>query len=285
MLCLLLSLTVASAVEESLLQLQGPNQLTGVGATRYGTWGAQKFKWDVKSKVSKYFAIETTGHNQTTKGLATLTGSDNSSTSDLTTTTENNTVKSGKAISSHSDTETRALLQTKKDWKATSYTGGKSVYDGDTSDLGKHVVGQGKATSGASVDYENTKSWDATNAAKKSVNDIDLDAYMSLEEDNQKLTDQEVEQPELQQDRDGYVKSNWSSTDKYTTWAAIGILERMIDRATADPYTRGTDATPPPKGMGFSSHPGKVGVFNEGHDASHPEEPADDLKFPAKNGW
>ena len=48
--------------------------------------------------------------------------------------------------------------------------------------------------------------------------------------------DLQMEAPALFSLREGYVKSGWSSTDKYTTWAAIGILERMIDRATGDPY-------------------------------------------------
>jgi len=140
--------------------------------------------------------------------------------------------------------------------------------------------------SGVSKDYTIKDKWNGTNQEIKAEQNIGLDAYMELEEDNQKLTDKEVETPELVSDRDGFVKSNWSSTDKYTTWAAIGILERMIDRATGDPYSRGTDATPPPKGMGFSGHPGKVGVFDQGKDPSPTMKAGDAGKdFRAYSGY
>ena len=110
-LLLLVGLTAVSAIEESLLQT--PNTLTGVGARRYGTWGAQSFKWNVESKVSKYFMTEESGHNQTTKGKATLDATENSTVSELTTRGGNSTENKGKRLATNSKTVTGTLLQTK----------------------------------------------------------------------------------------------------------------------------------------------------------------------------
>jgi len=279
-LLLLLSLTAAGAFEDSLLQLQevkttattdattkSRNTLSGVGAKRYGTWGAQSFKWNVKSKVSKYFMTQEEGHNQTTKGMADLNATEDSTTSSLTTRGGNTSERTGKRIGTTS-TETTNVAPTLLQKKADE---GKAQIQKLAATLPKASQITTDA-SGVSKDYTIKDKWNGTNQEIKAEQNIGLDAYMELEEDNQKLTDKEVETPELVSDRDGFVKSNWSSTDKYTTWAAIGILERMIDRATGDPYSRGTDATPPPKGMGFSGHPGKVGVFDKGTEAQiHPQ--------------
>jgi len=274
-LLLLVGLTAVSAIEDSLLQLQTPttNTLTGVGARRYGTWGAQSFKWNVKSKVSKYFMTEESGHNQTTKGKATLDATENSTVSELTTHGGNSTENTGKRLATNVKVVDGTLLQ-KKDVA----TFGTKMMAGTQTGTVTDVAGVAK-------DYAVVKGWDGQNTEIKGENNVGLGAYMELEEDNQKLTDQEVETPELVSNRDGFVKSNWSSTDKYTTWAAIGVLERMIDRATGDPYSRNADATPPPKGMGFSGHPGKVGVFKQGTDPSPTPMSAKQKEFKAYDGY
>jgi len=268
-LLLLLSLTSVVAFEDSLLQA---NDLSGVGARRYGTWGAQKFKWNVTSKVSKYFMTQNDGHNQTTSGQATLNTDTNTTISTLTTKGGVGNETKGAQASMSKVTETvkpyvapGGLLQ-KKD----------GISDQIGSDAGTFVQ-----SVHATEDKDNLDKWNATNSEVKSTADTNMDTHMEVAEDNNRLTDLEYETPQLTSNRDGYVKSNWTSTDKYTTWAAIGILERMIDRAVADPYQRNADGTPAPKGMaGTQGHPGLVGKFDAGSDPS----PTDDTEFLAADG-